>query len=286
MTSTDLDLPEPRGLGQELAAMVRLALPVVVVQVGLMAMGVVDTMMVGRVSAQAIAAVALGNVYFYAISIFGQGTLFALDPIAAQAVGARDEVAFARGLQRGLVLAVALSVATCVLLLPAGPVMALLRQPADVAPTAASYAVVSAAGVLPFYVFAVFRQALQAMHRTAPIVWSIVIANLANVALNWVLVFGHLGAPALGAVGSAWATAVGRLLLAVLLLLMAWRHLRRHLRPLLPEALHLPALRRMFALGWPLGVQTPITCKKPVETRLSACSMLERTPVSLTSPVG
>src|SRR5579859_2815502 len=112
MTTTDLDIPEPRGLGQELAAMVRLALPVVVVQVGLMAMGVVDTMMVGRVSAEAIAAVALGNVYFFAVSIFGQGILFSLDPIVAQAVGAGDELSIARGVQRGLVLAVVLSAVT------------------------------------------------------------------------------------------------------------------------------------------------------------------------------
>src|SRR5437899_3094354 len=123
MSSTDLEIPEPRGLRQELTAMVRLALPVVVVQVGLMAMGVVDTRMVGRVSAEAIAAVALGNVYFYAVSIFGQGTLMALDPIVAQAFGAGDEIAIARGMQRGLVLATLLAVVTGLLILPAGPVL-------------------------------------------------------------------------------------------------------------------------------------------------------------------
>jgi MATE family multidrug resistance protein len=255
MSSTDLQIPEPTGLGQELAAMVRLALPVVVVQVGLMAMGVVDTMMVGRVSAEAIAAVALGNVYFFAVAVFGQGTLMALDPIVAQAVGAGDEIAIARGVQRGLVLAVGLSVVTGLLILPAGPVLALLRQPAEVAPVAARYAVVSIAGVLPFYIFVVFRQALQAMHRMAPIVWSIVLANLANVALNWVLVFGHLGAPPMGAVGSAWATAVGRLLLAVVLIVAAWPRLRRFVRPFREDTFALPALKRMFALGWPIGVQ-------------------------------
>src|SRR5436309_3389962 len=151
------DVLEPHGLKQEMAAMARLSLPVVVVQVGLMAMGVVDTMVVGRVSAEAIAAVALGNVYFYAISIFGQGTLMALDPIVAQAVGAKDETAIARAVQRGLVLAIGLSIVTGLLILPAGAVLALLRQPAEVAPVAARYDVVSIVGVLPFYVFVVFR---------------------------------------------------------------------------------------------------------------------------------
>jgi multidrug resistance protein, MATE family len=253
--SSEVELAEVHGLGQELAAMARLALPVVVVQLGLMAMGVVDTMMVGRVSAQAIAAVALGNVYFFAVAIFGQGTLMALDPIVAQAVGARDELAIARGVQRGFVLAVLLALLASLLLLPAGPVLALLRQPPDVAPIAARYAVVSILGILPFYVFTVFRQTLQAMHRMAPIVWAIVLANLANALLAWMLVFGRLGLPPMGAVGSAWATAASRWLLALGLGALAWPHMRRYIVPRRADALDRVALRRMLALGSPIGVQ-------------------------------
>lgn len=66
--------------------MIRLALPMVAVQLGQMLMGVVDTVMVGRVSAEALAAVALGNLYFWGAAIFGLGVLLALDPVVAQAV--------------------------------------------------------------------------------------------------------------------------------------------------------------------------------------------------------
>src|ERR687894_676075 len=90
----------PRGA--ELRPMLRLAIPVVIIQVGLMAMGVVDTIMVGHVSAQALAAVALGNLYFFVVSSFGMGTLMALDPVVSQAVGASDWPAVSRGVQRGL----------------------------------------------------------------------------------------------------------------------------------------------------------------------------------------
>ena len=92
----------------DLAALLRLAAPMVLIQVGAMLMGVVDTIMVGRVSPTALAAAALGNTYFFAITVFGMGVLMALDPIIAQALGARDELAVARGLQRGLVLSVVL----------------------------------------------------------------------------------------------------------------------------------------------------------------------------------
>src|SRR5689334_25083111 len=94
----------------ELRATVALAIPVVIVQLGFMAMGVVDTLMVGRLSARALAAVAIGNLYFFNVSILGSGTLMALDPIVAQAIGARDTETVARSVQRGLVLSVALSV--------------------------------------------------------------------------------------------------------------------------------------------------------------------------------
>src|SRR5918999_2500092 len=91
-------------------ALLGLALPIVAVQVGMMFMGVVDTIMVGHLSARALAAVALGNLYFWACAIFGMGVIMALDPVMAQAVGARDDVAIARGLQRGFLLALLLTI--------------------------------------------------------------------------------------------------------------------------------------------------------------------------------
>src|SRR5437868_8216237 len=102
----------------ELAAMAHLALPIVVAQVGLMLMGVVDTVMVGRVSAEALAAVALGNLYFVTMSIASTGTLMVLDPLVSQAAGARDAEGIALGIQRGLVLAIVFSVVTRLLLWP------------------------------------------------------------------------------------------------------------------------------------------------------------------------
>src|SRR5712671_7995952 len=133
-------LPTPHGFRAELRAMVRLALPIVAVQLGQMLMGVVDTIMVGHVSPDAIAAVALGNLYFFGAAIFGMGALMALDPVVAQAVGAGDHVAVARGVQRGLILALGLSVVATALLLPARPVLGLLRQPPGVSDVAATYA--------------------------------------------------------------------------------------------------------------------------------------------------
>jgi MATE family multidrug resistance protein len=248
-------LPRPG----ELRAMLRLAVPVVVVQVGMMLMGVVDTVMVGHLAPGAssigLAAVALGHLYFFGIGVFGMGTLMVLDPVVAQAVGARDGPAVARGIQRGVLLAIMLAVPSVAVLLVAGPVLGLARQPAEVVPLAAAYTIRLAPGVLPFFLFIVLRQSLQALHRTRAIMVAILIANLANAGLNWVLIFGHGPLPQMGVLGSAWATTVSRWLLAGTLVALAWRDLSPHLRQRLPEVWDLEPLHRMLRLGLPIGFQ-------------------------------
>ncbi len=195
----------------EFRALLELAFPVVLVQVGLMFMGVVDSIMVGRLSAVALAAVALGNLCFFTISIGGIGILLALDPVISQAVGAGDEPAIARGLQRGLLLAVGVAVPVSAALLLVRPVLQAIGQPSELVAPASSYLQMTVPGILPFYIFVVFRQTLQAMGRIAPIVGVTVAANLLNAGLNWVFIFGHLGSPPLGVTGSALATTISRI---------------------------------------------------------------------------
>jgi MATE family multidrug resistance protein len=239
----------------ELVEMSRLALPVVIAQVGLMMMGVVDTLMVGRVSAAALAAVALGNLYTFTSMVPGMGTLMVLDPVIAQAVGARDAEGVARGLQRGLLLSVALALVTSLVLLPVRPVLVLLHQPPVLIPMASSYVLISIGGVLPFLAFVVLRQSLQAFGEMRVMIAVIVVANGTNAFLNWVFVYGHLGSPAMGAPGSAWATCVSRWLMIALLAGFGWRALHASLVPWRRETFHVAPLLAMLRLGIPIGLQ-------------------------------
>ena len=248
--ATTLAAPE-----SELRATISLALPVVLVQIGMMFMGVVDTVMVGHVSARVLAAVALGNLYFFNAIVLANGTLMALDPVIAQAVGAGDMEAVSRAVQRGIILAIGLSIVTALLIVPAHAVLVLTRQQPEIIPDTTAYLEISIPGALPFLVFVVFRQTLQALHRVAPIVWTIIGANLCNAGLNWVFVYGHLGSPALGAAGSALATLASRWLMAIALLVFAWPSLRPHLVPTRRDARLVTPLRRLLELGIPVGLQ-------------------------------
>jgi len=248
-------LAQYRPTSLDLDELTRLAIPVALAQLGLMTMGLVDTVMVGRVSPVDLAAVAVGHLFFFAITVIGMGILFALDPVISQAVGADDPVGVARGVQRGVVLGAGLSLAAMALMVPVGPLLTLFRQPPEVVPIATRYVHALIPAVFPFYVFVVLRQGLQAMGRVRAIVITVIAANLLNAGLDWVFIFGHLGAPALGAVGSAWVTTLSRWFTTVALIALAWPYLAPTLRPLRREALAAGPLLQLLQVGGPVGAQ-------------------------------
>jgi len=233
--------------------MARLAAPIVLVNVGMQSMGFIDTLMLGRVSATALAAGALGHFYFFVTAIVGIGVLMALDPVVSQAIGAKDQVALARGVQRGALLTLLITAAVALTFLPAGPVLRLLRQPEEVVPLATGYVLFAIPGLLPFFAFNMSRQVLQAMRRLRPVVVAVLSANVLNVFLNWVLIYGNLGFAPGGAIGSSQGSSLSRWAMIAILLVSAWPHLRPTLVPWHPESWRLAPLRRMLALGAPIG---------------------------------
>ena len=249
------DFARLRPTVAELREMAHLAAPIVLVNVGLQGMGFVDVMMLGRVSAVALASAALGNFYFFITSIVGIGLLMALDPVVAQAVGARDEPGIARGVQRGLLLTLCVTLAIALTYVPAEAVLGLLGQPAEVTPLAAGYVRWCIPGLLPFFAFNALRQVLQALRRVRPIVVAVLVGNIANAGLNWVLIFGHLGFEPGGVVGSSQGTAIARWIMLLVLLASCWPVIRPRVVPWLAESLQLAPLWRMFKLGSPIAVQ-------------------------------
>ena len=245
------------GLRRELPPLVRLAMPVVVAELGWVTMGLVDIAMVGRLGAEAIGAVGIGSVLFIAVAVFGIGMLLGLDPLVAQAEGAgrRDECH--RWLLHGTVLAGLL--AGPLILVTAGVVASLPLWGLDpaVEALATPYAYRVLWSLLPLLLYTAFRRYLQAIGHVAPVMMALVSANLVNVAANWLLVFGNLGAPRLGVDGAAWATCASRVYLAVVLAAAVLCHDRRAGGGLRRLAWRVERARlwRLLALGWPAAVQ-------------------------------
>jgi MATE family multidrug resistance protein len=245
-------------LRSELSAATRLATPVALVQLGLMLMGVVDTMMLGHHSATALAAGALGHISTLSLLILGSGILNALDPLVSQAYGAGDRAAVAAHLQRGIVLGFAMSLPSALLLWDVRPALLALGQPAAVVGDAAAFARAIIWGLPAFFVFVAVRQTLQAMSVVRPAAIAIVVGNLMNVLGNWILIYGHLGMPALGVRGSAWSTSICRTGMLLWLLWAARRHLAPIWRGFTREAFDLRRHLSLLRLGIPIGLHQSI----------------------------
>lgn len=245
-------------LRQEAVAVVRLATPVVLVQVGMMLMGIVDAMMLGRHSELALAAGALGNSVSFGLISFPMGVLFALDPLVAQAYGARDGERVGKHLKRGLILATALSIPLSLAMWRMEDALRFVGQRPEIVADAAAYIRTLIAGNLPFLLYVVLRQSLQAMSRVRPAAIAIVVANLVNVAANYTLIFGHFGFPALGVAGSAYATALSRWVMLLVLAAAALPLLWPYLRGSWQQAARPRVYWQMLKLGLPIGVQVSL----------------------------
>ena len=195
--------------------MIALAVPVALGEVGWMALGVVDTMMVGRLSAEAIGALSVGRALFMAVGVFGIGLLLGLDTLISRSHGAGDAVDCRRSLVHGIYLGLLLAPPLTAVVLLVLPLLRVWGIEGEVLELTLAYARALAWGVLPLLLSAAFRRYLQAIGRAQPVMLALISANLVNAAGNWVLIYGKLGAPALGVAGAGWATVLSLCYLAL-----------------------------------------------------------------------
>ncbi|MBX6314412.1 MAG: MATE family efflux transporter, partial [Isosphaeraceae bacterium] len=240
-------------------ATLALALPVVLAELGWMAMGVVDLIMVGRLGPEAIGAVGIGNVLYFSVIVFGVGLLLGLDTLVSQAFGAGKLEDCHRSLVQGVYLSLALSPPLMAVIALGKPALHSLGIDPAILRVAIPYLETLNWGTLPLLLYASLRRYLQGMGLVRPVMGALVVANLVNVAGNWVLVYGRLGAPALGVVGSGWSTCLARVAMLLILAGYAIWYDRRHCtgRGLLrtPWTLDLARVRRLLALGFPAAMQ-------------------------------
>ena len=237
--------------------MLKLAAPVVTAELGWVSMGIVDTLMVGSLGPEAIGAVGIGSTLFIAIGVFAMGLLLGLDPLVAQAFGARRLDECHRWLIAGvwLALLVAVPVVAGVYLMLA--LLPMLGLPPGVLVLARPYLAILGWSLPPLLLYVAFRRYLQAMNIVSAVTYTLIAANLLNALANWVLINGKFGAPTLGVRGSAYATLAARVLMAAALFGVILRRERTTIPRLrdTPMALDIHRVRRLIALGLPAGGQ-------------------------------
>jgi MATE family multidrug resistance protein len=244
------------GIRRELRPMVELAVHVILAEIGWTTMGLVDTLMVGPLGPAAIGAVGLGSIVFLAIGIFGMGLLLGLDTLIAQSYGAGRLDRCEYWLRQGVYLALISAVPFSLLSFGVTATLPFWGLNADVLDVASPYLNVVSLSVTPLLLYAAFRRYLQAVNLVRPITFALVSANLVNVLVNWLLIYGKLGFPALGATGAAWATVFSRVYMAAVLCVAVREASRRRARAEPgSRRVEWAAMRRLLALGGPAGFQ-------------------------------
>jgi MATE family multidrug resistance protein len=249
--------PASGSLRDEARRLARLAVPVALAQLAIMGMGFVDLLMVGRVSVDALAAVAIANPWQFGTLLFANGLLMGLDPIVSQAHGARDGKRAALALQQGVVLGLLMSPLVIFAWTQTEEALILLGQDARLAHDAERFLLVQIPSVPFFLTYAALRQYLQGREIVRPVLWVVLLGNVVNAFANWVLVFGHLGAPPLGLVGSGIATSLTRIAMfgAGIALVVGARLHEGAWLPWSRRAFDGPGLRALLAIGFPIALQ-------------------------------
>jgi MATE family, multidrug efflux pump len=237
--------------------MITLAAPVVMAELGWMTMGIVDTLMVGRLSPEAIGAVGVGSSLFMGVVIFAMGLMLGLDPLVSRAFGAGDVEDCHRWLVHGVALALAVSLPFMLILFALAGALAGWGLTPTVLELTRPYLKAVTWSVPPLLLYSAFRRYLQGMGVVQPIMIALVTANIVNVVFNWILIFGHLGAPVMGVRGSAWATVLARVVMAALLFGVIVRRERGRSPGLFATPLRIQRawMMRLIGLGLPAALQ-------------------------------
>ncbi|MEX0330793.1 MAG: MATE family efflux transporter [Puniceicoccaceae bacterium] len=241
----------------ELSKTLVLAFPIAAGHVSQMLLGLADTLMIGRVGVVPLAASAFAHSLFHIVFIVGVGLLTAVAVLVAHAHGAGDKQVVGEMLRRGLAISVVGGIGMLLLLLSLFPLLDRIGQPPEVIAVTKPYLFLLSLG-LPFLMAIIcFRNYSEAQNIPWIAFWAGLIAVILNIFLNWILIYGNLGAPALGLNGAGIATLIARVF--NLVLLVVWLRMDKRFSGCWPvvwwKKIPWRNIMEMLRLGFPVGMQ-------------------------------
>ncbi len=241
---------------QEFVAQLTLALPILGGQLAQTANGFVDTLMAGRVSANDLAAVAVGASIWVPLYLFMTGVLMSATPILSRHLGGEAYHRINPLAQQGIWLAMGLGVLSALILRSIAPVLVWMEVDPAIRPMVSGYLDALSWGMPGAALMLAMRSYTEAMNHTRPVLLFSVIGLLINIPSNYVLIYGKLGLPAMGGVGCGWATSLVMWSMALMMLFYTHRHPVYQHAPLnlCQRHFEIPSLGYMLRLGLPVGL--------------------------------
>ncbi len=235
----------------------RLAAPVMLGMLGHTFVGLIDNIMVGQLGTAELAAVSLGNSFMFIAMSLGIGFSTAITPLVAEADGEDNFNKGKSAFKHGLFLCTTLGVILFLGVLVAKPLMYLMKQPVEVVELAIPYLDLVAVSLIPLIVFQAFKQFSDGLSMTRYPMYATLVANIVNVVLNYLLIFGKFGFPEMGIVGAAVGTLVSRLVMVLFLwiFLKYKEKSKAYVTHIKFFVLQSSMLKKIITLGFPSALQ-------------------------------
>ena len=235
----------------------KLAIPISVGQLGHIMMGVVDSIMVGKVGSASLAAASLVNGIFFLIIVLGIGLSMAASPLIAMAKSSRNLDECGKTLNHSLLVNLIFSIVLMLLVYLSSFIIPHLNQPQEVVKEAIPFMMVLIVSIIPFILFQTYRQFLEGLSIPNPPMIIAVLANLLNLFFNWVFVYGNLGMPQWGLFGSGVSTTISRWIMAITLILFTLNH--KKISQYKPQInfrfIDTSLIKKLISIGLPSGFQ-------------------------------
>ena len=235
----------------------QLASPVMLGMLGHTFVGFIDNIMVGQLGTAELAAVSLGNSFMFIAMSLGIGFSTAITPLIAEADAENNFYKGKSAFKHGLFLCTVLGLLLFLLVFFAKPLMFYMKQPEEVVKLAIPYLDLVAASLIPLIIFQAFKQFSDGLSLTKYPMYATLVANLVNVGLNYVLIFGKFGFPELGIVGAAYGTLASRLVMVAFLwiLLIKKKKSKAYVTKIKLFVLDNKMLKKITNLGLPSAMQ-------------------------------
>jgi len=234
-----------------------LAFPVILGMLGHTFVALADNLMVGQLGTAELAAVSLGNSFIFIAMSLGIGFSTAITPLVAEASGAKDIPQGKRAFKHGLILCTILGIVLFLVILLMKPLLRLMDQPEEVVVLAKPYLDLVAFSLIPLIMFQALKQFSEGLSHTRYPMYATILANIVNVILNYLLIFGAFGFPKLGIVGAAIGTLASRIIMFTVLwgVLKTKSKFRPYVTQIDFKIIERPILKKIIDLGFPSALQ-------------------------------
>jgi MATE family, multidrug efflux pump len=226
-------------------------------QLGFMMMGVMDSIMVGKIGAAPLAAASLGNSLTLLIFIVGIGVSFAVTPLVAISVGAKKYEECGIYFRQSLIINLSFSLILIVVTFLCADLIVYFNQPSDVVVQAVSYTKILGLSAIPTMLYQSYKQFIEGLSVMKPAMIITLAANIVNFFGNWIFIYGNLGFHAYGLDGAGWATFSSRVFMALALMIYVMKrdYFKEFDVSFHFKNINLPIVRKILSIGLPSGFQ-------------------------------